>query len=327
MSEKEDLEQFILNNKDLKKLEGLLDQFNIFETLNIVNNEIRHSSVLFWLLRPNGNHGCGDCFVKLFLMYILNMNREYNKGKLTIFDLERFDYSDIEVRREWRNIDLLIVSEKNKFVVVIENKIKTFEHDNQLQRYYDIVKKEFSAYERIFVYLTPEGEQSSSEEWLMFGYGTVVSLIEDVIEYKKSSLSENVVSFMKQYVVMLRRYIVSNSEIEKICRNIYKKHQTALDVIFQYKPDIQSEISLFIQSIIKGSSDLISDISSKTYIRFTTKKIDSIIPKKGEGWIQSPRMLLFEFSNTENKLVLKLIIGPGQSDIQHKLYNLMKART
>ena len=51
------LRQFVLNNHDLEHLESILSNFNIFETLNIVNNEIRHSNVLAWLLDPNENHG------------------------------------------------------------------------------------------------------------------------------------------------------------------------------------------------------------------------------------------------------------------------------
>lgn len=44
------LEQFVPDNPELEKFEDLLAQFNIFETLNIVNAEIRHSYVLdHWL--------------------------------------------------------------------------------------------------------------------------------------------------------------------------------------------------------------------------------------------------------------------------------------
>lgn len=44
------LEDFVLKNPDLEKLENLLEEFNIFETLKITLAEIRHSNVLAWLL-------------------------------------------------------------------------------------------------------------------------------------------------------------------------------------------------------------------------------------------------------------------------------------
>jgi len=37
------LEKFVLNKPELDELENLLSPFNFFETLDIVNAEIRHS--------------------------------------------------------------------------------------------------------------------------------------------------------------------------------------------------------------------------------------------------------------------------------------------
>jgi len=327
MNDKETLEKFILNNKELEKLESLLAQFNVFETLNIVNAEIRHSSVLAWLLNPNANHGCGDYFVKLFLKYTFSTNKDYLKSKLTIFDLEKFDYSDLEIRREWNNIDILIISEKNKFIVVIENKISSAEHSNQLTRYFEIIEKNFPSYEKIFVYLTPEGEIGTDEHWLTFDYAVILNILNDLIEYKRSSLSEQILSFLKQYSTIIRRYVVSNPEIEHICRDIYKKHKTALDIIFQYKPDIEYEVSKIVRDIIASKSELMLDSAGKTVIRFTTKAMDDAIPKSGSGWTSSGRILLFEFANYDKRLVLRLYIGPGPVDIRERLHAIALKNT
>ena len=51
------LQELIVNNPDLEKLEGLLDRFNLFEALGIVRQEIRHSDFLAFLLDPRQNHG------------------------------------------------------------------------------------------------------------------------------------------------------------------------------------------------------------------------------------------------------------------------------
>ncbi|PZO40331.1 MAG: hypothetical protein DCF17_11975 [Shackletoniella antarctica] len=45
------LEQFVVDNEDLERLESLLDQFNIFEAVGMVRQEIRH--FLLDLLRSN----------------------------------------------------------------------------------------------------------------------------------------------------------------------------------------------------------------------------------------------------------------------------------
>ena len=111
---------------------------------------------------------------------------------------------------------------------------------------------------------------------------------------------------------------MENSEIQEICKKIYKKHKKALDLIFEYKPDLLMEINECLTEIIKNDPDLILDFSSKSYIRFITKKLD-FIPRRGEGWTKSERISLFEFKNNLNGVALYLIIGPGSKEIREKL--------
>jgi len=63
-------------------------------------------------------------------------------------------------------------------------------------------------------------------------------------------------------------------------------------------------------------------VSSKTYVRLTTSKLDTLIGKVGKGWNTTLRLLLFEFQIKNDKIVLKLIIGRGDDSIRQKLYNI-----
>ena len=328
MNELMALEKFLLQNDDLEQLESLIAEFNVFETLDAVRAEIKHSNMLAWLLNPNANHGLGDQFLRLFLKYIFANNRDAIKSEVTFFDIEVFNLDDIEIRREWSRIDLLLISETNKLVVTIENKVDTEEHDDQLKRYFDIVSKEFTGYRKLFVFLTPESITPSDEEnWLIFDYSTIYSILTNLLKSRRNSLSNTVYDFIDQYCTILRRYIMPKSEIEEICKKIYQKHQQALDLIFQYKPDTESEVSEIIQDIIKSHGELILDSAGKTVIRFTTKHLDDLIPKKGEGWGTGNRILMFEFDNYDKKLVLRLYIGPGDNALRNKLHNIAKENT
>ena len=51
------LEDFVLNNSDLLKLESHLCRFNIFDALKIARVEIRHSNFLAWLIDPSESLG------------------------------------------------------------------------------------------------------------------------------------------------------------------------------------------------------------------------------------------------------------------------------
>ena len=318
------LENFILSNPELDKLENLLSEFNIFETLNLEQVEIRHSNILAWLLNPNENHGLSSYFLRQFLKFIVSANRSYfETSSLSLFDFELFKYRNVEVRREWNNIDILIsISEDNKkLVVAIENKIKTSEHSGQLQCYRSIIRKEFKDFTQLYIFLTPENIIPSDDAWIPFSYDIVADLLDDLIKHKKSILHPNIHSFISQYQIILRRYIVGSSELEKIAKEIYKKHERALDIIFQYKPDIYSDISGYLQGKLKDQKNIIIDTVGKTLIRFIATEIDIKVEHIGEGWTKSKRILLFAFSLYDFRVVLRLIIGPGDSDYRKKFHD------
>jgi hypothetical protein len=318
------IEDLLMDMEIFEQIETKLSNFNAFETLGIVNAEIRHSNVLAWLLNPKENHGLGDVFIKKLIQTLFYQNKNtILKSNVTLFDISLMDYYDFNIRREWKNIDILAISEENKLVLVIENKVWSKESNNQLKKYFDIVHKEFSEYNKVFIFLTPYGDAPSDEEnWISFDYKNVFDILQKSIELKKDLISQNVKFFIEQYLEILRRYIVGNFELEKICREIYYKHQKALDLIFEYKPDIYSEISDYIAEVLEQYPNVLKDNSNKTLIRFITEDLDKIIEKKGNGWTTSNRILLYEIQNKNDKIVVKLIIGPGDDIIRNKLFDI-----
>jgi len=321
---KEDLEllqSLIYDNPELEQLEDIVDEFNIFTALKIVNAEIRHSYFLSWLMDPLESHGLGDYFTAAFLKRVAFDTSSVTPKAPSLFDIDGWSFDDVEVLREWRNIDILIRSDRLKFICVIENKVDSGEHSNQLARYKDIVEHEYPEYSKLFVYLTVEGEPSSEEAYISLSYSDIVRLIEHLIESKRDKLGPEVLTFIAHYNEMLRRYIVEDSEIQKLCEKIYKKHKRALDLIFEYRPDKLSDIQKVLADIIENESDLILDNQTKTMIRFTSNNLD-FIPRKAKGWTPSKRILLFEFKNNVNGVNLYLIIGRGDNDVRIKLYDI-----
>ena len=57
----------VQNNPGLDYLESLLSQYNIFEAIGMVSQEIRHSAFLAFLLTPGQSHDLGDRFLKAVL--------------------------------------------------------------------------------------------------------------------------------------------------------------------------------------------------------------------------------------------------------------------
>jgi hypothetical protein len=129
---------------------------------------------------------------------------------------------------------------------------------------------------------------------------------------------------MTHYTQMLRRHIVSDSEIAELCRRIYRKHQKALDLIFEQRPDQQAEIRDLLEKIVRETPGLLLDHCSKGYVRFASELWDIPQLKSGSGWTSSGRMLLFEFENLTGVLTLRLHIGPGPDETRQKLLDIAR---
>ena len=108
-------------------------------------------------LNPIENHNIKGQFLRKFIEDI-NEIGEYD------LDLEVIDYDSFEVRREWKNIDILVVSKKSKILLVVENKIWSVESSHQLEKYRNIVEDEFQGYHLMYAFLTPYGEPSSDPD-------------------------------------------------------------------------------------------------------------------------------------------------------------------
>ena len=150
----EALEQFVLDNDELMRLEELASPFNIFKALGVDTQEIRHSSFLAWLLDPTQTHGLRDTFLKGFLMKTTSKARALGIGTISPVDIDAWDLSDTEVRRERQNIDIILVNQPRNLVCVIENKIDSGEHGDQLRRYRAIVESMYPGWIHHFVFLT-----------------------------------------------------------------------------------------------------------------------------------------------------------------------------
>ncbi|MBQ3774626.1 MAG: PD-(D/E)XK nuclease family protein [Ruminobacter sp.] len=131
------LQKFLLDINCLDELLPWTGKFNIFDVLKISKTELRHSNVLSWLLSANENHGLGDAFIKGILQRIVENDTE---GKYDVFRVLLQDFYSFFVYREWNNIDILLVSDEEKTVIAIENKVGSGEHDDQLNRYRKILE-------------------------------------------------------------------------------------------------------------------------------------------------------------------------------------------
>ncbi|MHC5735608.1 PDDEXK-like family protein [Nostoc sp.] len=312
------LESLIGDNEDLEKLELKLAQFNIFEAIGVVRQELRHSNFLAFLLNPSENHRLDDIFLKRFLKRVLLEEYEPTDEKYTKVspvDIDIADFTDADVRREWQNVDILIHSPRNKLVCAIENKIDAGEGIDQLKKYQNTVEQEFEDCRAILIYLTPEGDLPSQKNWRIYNYSKIAEIIDSICISYKSTIGTDVYTLMTHYSTLIRRHIVSDSEVAELCRKIYTKHKHALDLIFEHRPDLQSEIATRIHEFLNREIDC-----QKISVYFWSKGYIGIIPKK---WEENKLPLSFQFENYPQSLIVKVLIYPSEDKyIREKIHEI-----
>lgn len=311
------LERFVLDNPDLERLEAILDEFNPFVAMRWTRQETRHSSFLRWLLDPSETHGLGPYFLRQFLKHMASLSNQ--PASLSVVDLDSWSYTATQILTEWNNIDLLVRDDSHKLIVLIENKVDSGEHSDQLNKYRGLIEKQFPQHNKLFAYLSVDGEIASDESFIPLGYADLVRLIEGTIARRHDQMHPSVSAFMGSYVEMLRRHIVEDSEIQKLCDKIYKTHRRALEVLFEFQPDRASELKDYLLGLISQVAHLEADYSSKSYIRFCPKSWD-FLPLHGEGWTQSKRMILIEIDQSGGGVKLKVLLGPGRQSTRERIH-------
>lgn len=265
-----------------QQLSQKMQTLNIFEVLGITNAEIRHSNFLAWLLDPNGNHGMGDKFLREFVSKL--GQREVVPENVTV----------CIVRREWQHIDLLVLCQKEKYLLCVENKVFSGEHDNQLRRYRDMLLEEYPGYTMSFAFLSPDGiaplSADDQQYWQPVSYADIL----DAIESAKggSALLPEVNMLLDHYTAAVRRHIVGDDNIKKLCQDFYDRHKEVLDTIYENCKTSLNPICEVAEDWCREKSEQGELIfspqwSNNTYTRFTTETIRKLFPqhtKPISGW-------------------------------------------
>lgn len=321
MNEDQIVTKFLLDTKALEILESKLKEFNPFSIMKIENYEIRHSNILSWLFNPIENHHLSDKVLKKFLLEVI-LNNEALKIPFSIRDIYLLSFTDVEVYREYKNIDIFIKSEKNKTIILIENKIKSKESPGQLTKYFEYVKTNYKEYKIIPILLTVHGDEPiGDEKYLMFSHESLYDIIKNIIYLEQENINTKVVDFITYYLKSMEIILMENDEIINLCKDIYRKHKDAIDIINKYATT--SILNPVLDDFIKDKNDIEEFTRTNYNLWFLPKDLINILPQMNHNW-QSPFPLSFWFWFGMDRNSIGLILEVGPWDNSEDRLNFMK---
>ncbi|MDD3012283.1 MAG: PD-(D/E)XK nuclease family protein [Candidatus Gastranaerophilales bacterium] len=292
------LEQLMLS-EDLEELNGLTGDFNIFNALNMQNNEIRHSNFLGWLLKPYESHNLGDYFLKEILKISLRHHSRNESIKTRLEDIIFNSFEDSEIVLEKltdknRRIDIFIDSPENQFICLIENKIWSGEGIDQLKDYKTYIEnhEKYKNYKhKVFIFLTPNTDYNKEalyKNYIRIDYSQICEVINKMLKFKEKSMSEEVRFFIEHYKKMVERNIMGNTdeEIVTLCKKIYREHKEAIDLIIE-NTDINTELMDLLIKIVTEKSEIVNPHSSSIHsLPKGIKDLEKLKYGEMENWLQ-----------------------------------------
>ncbi|MBN8588437.1 MAG: PD-(D/E)XK nuclease family protein [Rhodothermia bacterium] len=330
----------LMLDEDFTSLQNLVnEEVNLMDILRVSHKELQHSNFLAWFFNPTESHNLGEFALKEFIKIYFKENQFQNLGNetgLSVFDFVQLDFEDLEIRREYKNIDLIFLSRKNEFCIVIENKIYSQEKKGQLEKYRKFIESEYPDFKhKIYIYLSLEDQEISESEqdyYVKLNYGHIIRLVEQVISSQRLKLADKTKFVFEQYLQTLKSMLNKNEEIEKVAQQLYKKYKSAFDLVFKYTTSTKSnEISNIIQNLIANEKSIRPFQGNKTYVRFQPNYFyENLDALKTYGLISDNDdftnnwMFLFEFNVRNSQVTFDCKIGQGEQEKREKIYELYK---
>ena len=301
---------------NLEKIKNASKNQSFMEILGVGHKELQHSNFLKWLFDPSGSHQIGDYFLRGFIN-LLN----FPADKKIVINLS--DLADTTILREKENIDILVSNKKLKFTICIENKIWHGLAEHQLPKYYEIVerKKEEEEHLNLYVFLTPFPRYLPPEFegiYQNITYSTVLNLINSTIE--NNNIPEENLAMISDYLNNLNKNILGQTSEIQLAQAIYQRHKTAIDFIWQYRPNFGSlfkEIGNYFSESQKYENLTPND---GQIIRILPKQISNKFKHLFGSWGETDAMFAIELFCEADRVWIKFCFG-GINNAENKSEN------
>ena len=307
-------------------------RFNILSALGVGRQELRHSDLLAFLLDSHKPHGLGNRFARALLDRVAPLLPE-------ALDVRTLSLAGMTVQREWNSIDILLESPADKLAVIIENKVDSDEHSDQLGRYYQLVRKHRPGWRVIGVYLTldatPPTAESDCKTYVPLGYLEIAAMLSDLAD--ATHVEPDVQTLLRHYAQLIRSELVPDiqGDAGRMARTLYIEHRETVEAMLRARDArqkmIQQTFDKLLSATIREQPDALrrDDYSTEFNIhrwhtRFAPAEWYQPSMQVGQRWTNSKLVLLFQFAHDLDQIYIDLVVGPSVSApaLRHALYDL-----
>jgi hypothetical protein len=309
------LTDLVMNCPELRELEAVLANFNIFRVLRAARHEIRHSNMLAWILDPDESHGLGDRFLRRWLMQVVHEAGSAEAKRLGLpspIEVDALQIEEVSVAREDANIDLLLsirTADDRVWVACIENKVESRQHTRQLTRYREIIERRFAhAQHRVFLLLSKHAEEPEDPAFLRTSYELIATILDRCLRERRDWIGPEPRMLLDQYLELLKEDFLSDTRAAELARKIYQSHRKAIDFILENRDDPIQNATRLMEQVVRDNKDtlnILPERMNKGYVRFVPREWDVPQNRGGTGWGPGSRYLLCEV-NFWNKVELQI---------------------
>jgi hypothetical protein len=310
----------LFGSDEFRRLAAGFNQFCPFEATGMVRAEIRHGYFLSYMLDPRRPHGFADRVTSAFLQAALEQSSDAIDKMLGV------NGGSLQVRREWRRIDLLVVLPVSKLVVAVELKIDAFQSDRQLADYRATVEREWpvrQGWNHKFIFLTKRAEVSN-DNWDDLPMVSLVTRLEGCVTGDETAPGAGM---LRDYVRMMRTHHVGNDLTIELARKLWSEHGEVLDFLVRNRPMPIRELFNSLKDAAESMAETAStptmliqeDDHAPSIIRFGIKEWDSLKSfMTAADWTTSARLILLELKPTVGGIDAFAYIAPSKDSARKR---------
>lgn len=300
------LNKFYLD-KNVVAIKDLYSNGSYNEILAVGRKEASHSSFLSWLFDMNGSHGLqGFALLQLLKIVLRRGLQQRVKSELGQFMAEIYNekvqFNDMTVSKEVfvntgrTDIEIrssvALGSTRKNLHIIIENKVKATERENQTQKYYDYYSLNLGKDDCLVgVYLSPKHDEilnaqnkpsCSCKEFVEINYQDILS---DILEPAlQRSIYERVKFIIKEYIRCLgmpiadidnkqrkKTIMATSNEVRDMLKAFWDEHNELLIAVMETianDPEQDNEVREKASAL---SSATVSAGKDKTHYEFNDK--------------------------------------------------------